>query len=59
MRPREGQPAPATAHRTRGMPARRRTARARRSENGTGRADKFLTTALRLFAERDYAAVTM
>jgi AcrR family transcriptional regulator len=42
------------------MPARRRTAaRARRSGNGTGRADKFLTTALRLFAERDYAAVTM
>ncbi len=38
---------------------RRRSGRARGSGNGTGRADKFLTTALRLFAERDYAAVTM
>jgi AcrR family transcriptional regulator len=35
---------------------RRRSGRA----NGSGnRADRFLTTALRLFAERDYAAVTM
>ena len=42
------------------MPARQRTAvRGRRAGNGAGRADKFMTTALRLFAERDYAAVTM
>lgn len=38
---------------------RRRTGRAKPAVNRTGRADAFMKTALRLFAERDYSAVTM
>lgn len=38
---------------------RRRTGRARPSDDRNGRADAFMKTALRLFAERDYSAVTM
>jgi len=41
------------------MIGRRKTVRRRVSDDRNGRADAFMKTALRLFAERDYAAVTM
>ncbi len=41
------------------MIGRRKTGRSKPSDDRNGRADAFMKTALRLFAERDYSAVTM
>jgi AcrR family transcriptional regulator len=45
--------------RGRGKPGKTGTAVSRREEHSAGRVDKFLTTALDLFAERNFASVTI